>query len=260
MKRKVYLDGELGEKYGNSFTIEANSFQDVVKCLDCNFPDFREYLIDCEKKGIGFICEVGSQPIEQDEELLMKFGEGDMYISPQPAGSKGALKIVAAIFLVVLIIINPAMLPMIANGSLTTAGLMVAGLAVSLAIAGLAELMAPDPATDQGFTQDNSYLFQGSAQTIIEGDPVPVLYGQLRVPGKLISFDIENANGYRQNYGTGTYGSAQGTDAGGSAATSAALNLPAATTVNPQNPGQTSFIAAAKENYGLGTQFTQEAP
>ena len=52
--------------------------------------------------------------------------------------------------------------------------------------------MAPDPSTDN--QQDESYLFQGAGQTIVEGDPVPVLYGKLRVPGRPISFEVKNAN------------------------------------------------------------------
>lgn len=252
MLRKVHLDGELAEKYGKTFTIEADSFQDVVKCLDCNFPGFRNYLIDCEEKGIGFLCQVADSPLEQDEELIMKLGEGDMYISPQPAGSKGALKIIAAIVLVALIIINPAALPMIAGGSLTTAGLFVAGLAVSLAIAGLAEIMAPDPATDAGFTQDNSYLFQGSAQNIVEGDPVPVLYGTLRVPGKLVSFDIRNENSYFNATPSAFAATNGASEGGGSNNTQTALNAAVTNNINPFAPGQTIFVNSADETIGTG--------
>ena len=47
-------------------------------------------------------------------------------------------------------------------------------------------MMAPDPSTDN--QQDESYIFQGSKQNIAEGDPVPVLYGELRIPGRTVSF------------------------------------------------------------------------
>ena len=53
-------------------------------------------------------------------------------------------------------------------------------------------MMAPDPSVD--IQQDpEDYLFQGSGQNLVEGDPVPVLYGQLRIPGRPISFEIKNA-------------------------------------------------------------------
>jgi len=41
MLRKVYLEGEIGEKFGKEFEIEANSFGKVIQCLELNFPEFR---------------------------------------------------------------------------------------------------------------------------------------------------------------------------------------------------------------------------
>ena len=60
--------------------------------------------------------------------------------------------------------------------------------------------MAPDPSVDNN--QDESYLFQGTGQTLIEGDPVPVLYGKLRVPGRPISLQVRNEKLNYIDYGT----------------------------------------------------------
>ena len=46
------------------------------------------------------------------------------------------------------------------------------------------------------------YLFQGTGQTLIEGDPVPVLYGKLRVPGRPISLQVRNERSNYIDYGT----------------------------------------------------------
>jgi len=83
-------------------------------------------------------------------------------------------------------------------------GKMLGGLSLSLGMQGLNELMAPDPSGDGD--QESSYMFNGSEQNIIEGDPVPVLYGELRVPGQPISFDAISAshNPITQNSGTAT--------------------------------------------------------
>ena len=50
----------------------------------------------------------------------------------------------------------------------------------------------PDPATDNQEDQKEGYIFQGAEQSIPEGAPVPVLYGELRVPGNAVSFDLRN--------------------------------------------------------------------
>tara|TARA_B110000305_G_scaffold45335_2_gene48121 strand:- start:1452 stop:2300 length:849 start_codon:yes stop_codon:yes gene_type:complete len=205
MKRKVILEGEIGDKFGKEFTIDAASFKDVILCLRGNFPDFQKYLVDAVEKDIGFSCEVGGKPLSDEKELFLRYPEGAMVISAVPAGSKsGGSKIFAALALAALFIIMPAgalytaAVPATATtaataGSLTFAGTMVAGLALNLAMVGFQQIMAPDPSVDSG-PQEESYLFKGTGQIAIEGDPVPVLYGRLRVPARPISMEIRNSS------------------------------------------------------------------
>jgi hypothetical protein len=58
--------------------------------------------------------------------------------------------------------------------------------------------MAPDPSTDQG-GGDSNYLFNGANTNHAEGDPVPLLYGELRVPGRRISANIVNGKYINNN-------------------------------------------------------------
>jgi len=222
MKRKVYLDGEMAQKFGSEFTIKASSMADVFRCLEGNFPEMREYLLECHEKQIGFLCQEGSEALQNEEELLLSLGEGDIYISPQPAGSKsGVGKILAAIAIVALVVLTGgfAAAPSLATGSsflgsiaaggtLGLGATLALGVAVNLALTGLQQLMAPDPSVDTPDTGEDSYLFQGAEQATLEGDPVPVLYGQLRVPGRNIGFEVRNKeNTYSsRNYAGGTTG------------------------------------------------------
>ena len=218
MKRKVILEGEIGDKFGKEFTIDAASFKDVILCLKGNFPDFQKYLVDAVEKDIGFSCEVGGKPLSDEKELFLRYPEGAMVISAVPSGSKGGGgKIFAALALAALFLIpggalyvagtaaQSATVAGIAGatttsaaiaataGSLTFAGTMVAGLALNLAMVGFQQIMAPDPSVDSG-PQEESYLFKGTGQIAIEGDPVPILYGRLRVPARPISMEIRNSS------------------------------------------------------------------
>ncbi len=228
MMRKVYLDGEMAQKFGSEFTIKAVSMADVFRCLEGNFPEMREYLIDCHEKDIGFLCQEGSEALQDEEELLLSLGDGDIYISPQPAGSKSGFgKILAAIAIVALVAIAGGAALALANASAAAAGgattsitlgsalaagasgivgQLAIGLAINLALTGIQQMMAPDPSVDTPDTGEDSYLFRGAEQTTLEGDPVPVLYGQLRVPGRTIGFEVRNKeNTYSSNnYGGGT--------------------------------------------------------
>ena len=121
-----------------------------------------------------------------------------------PAGSKGVVKLIVAAVLIFVAL--PYMAGYFAAGSTMTmfgaqgaimAGLtggfggMLVGLAgVSLAMQGLSEMMAPDPMTDRSEAQEESYIYSGTNQNGRIGDPIPIVYGRLRVPGSPIGSNI----------------------------------------------------------------------
>ena len=216
MLRNIYLEGEMGERFGTGFQVNAPKIADVIKCIECNHPDFRGYLIECHEKNIGFEIDIANSKLDYVEELLMNLQEGDVTITPLAAGSKsGGGKILGAIALAALamwgapFLLGTSFVPgtVAAGGTITsmpvlaTPGLLgTAGaglgavqmglgmMALNLAMSGITQAMAPDPATDADM--EESYLFNGNQQNIVEGDPVPVLYGRLRVPGQPINFEV----------------------------------------------------------------------
>jgi len=208
MQRNIYLEGDLGSNFGTHMSFNAPTVADVMKLIEVNNDDFRGYLIDAHEKGIGFHIDVAGAEIEYDEELLLPLHEGDITITPVPAGAKGGGKILAAILIITLLVVSGgaaggAIQGFLFNSTaiagtglfgsslvLSIPGMMLAGLAASLAMSGIAEIMAPDPATDSD--QQSSYLFNGNEKNVIEGDPVPLLYGRLRIPGQPVSFEITN--------------------------------------------------------------------
>lgn len=212
MMRNVYLQGELGERFGFKHTMSAEYPQEVVKCIYANHPEFKEYLLDCKEKDIGFSFEFQGK-LQNDGELLTPLKEGDITIAVIPAGSKKAIgKIMAAVFLAFVVLpmigaaasanMTAAQLSTITAesafgvamqaGMMTGAGQMVGMLALNLAIAGISQMLAPDPSVDSDAPQN--YTFNGQTQAIKAGDPVPLLYGECRVPGRPISVDVKNGN------------------------------------------------------------------
>ena len=105
MMRNIYLEGEMGERFGSHFEFHAPTVQDVLKCLDANFPDLRKYFIECHENNIGFEVDVANNKLDYEVEMLMALKEGDITITPVPAGSKSGLgKILAAIALSLILI------------------------------------------------------------------------------------------------------------------------------------------------------------
>ena len=72
MLRKVYLEGEIAEKFGSEFSMDVSTFKEAVSCFEINLEGFREYLVECNEKGIGFTCAVEGKPLETDEELFLQ--------------------------------------------------------------------------------------------------------------------------------------------------------------------------------------------
>lgn len=198
MRRNVYLQGELGAKFGNKFIVETDSYSEILRCINANRPHFLDFIRKCHEKNIGFAIQVADRETDYDD-LLLPVQEGDITIAIVPAGAKsGVGKILAAIAIIVLMTVIPA--PTGIEGSLLTAeGLTGAAavaqkvgyaLATNLALTGIQQIMAPDPATDQD--EPTNYLFSGDGNNAKEGDPIPLLYGELRVPGRPISVNIMN--------------------------------------------------------------------
>lgn len=255
MNRKVYLEGELGNRFGKEFTINANSFSDVFRCLECNYPEIRQYLLECDEKNIGFVCEVAGTPLESEKELLLQYSSGDMVITPLPMGSKsGGAKILAAIAIVMITAaiggFSFAGNSMISFGQAIAAtgtpGLVALSVSANLAITGINQIMAPDPSVDND--QDESYLFQGTGQSIIEGDPVPVLYGQLRVPGRPISTQVRGEKQTFYDFGSSLLLSDDPTTGG--APTITGITVPASIT-----EGTSATITVTTSNVAQGTNL-----
>ena len=205
MQRSVYLQGELAERFGSKFIVNTDNYADMFKCINANRPDFLAYVRGCAEADIGFIVQTEDGSIDQ-EDLLIPITKGDVTISLVPAGSKSGIgKILAAVVLVLMIIYMPAMaaetigtygqtIQVLSVGGLSGLGQMTALLAANLALSGLQQIMAPDPAVDQD--SPTNYIFTGGASNSVEGDPIPLLYGELRVPGRVISIDIlQGGNG-----------------------------------------------------------------
>jgi predicted phage tail protein len=200
MMRNIYLEGELGDRYGKELRANVDSVRDAFRLIEANYPEFKNYLVNCHEKDIGFTVEVAGKSIEKEEDLIFPIQSGDIVISPIPAGSKsGGARILAAIAIIAITIAtggftggSPQMFiqSIMAGGKMSLAVTAALTVSMSLAITGLQQLMAPDPATDAD--EPASYMFNGSEQNVIEGDPVPILYGELRVPGRPIAFSVVN--------------------------------------------------------------------
>lgn len=179
----LYLEGALGEEFGRVHKIgkSVKTTAEALRLVGANRPGMRERLSMLSQKGIDFIIKRGGKSLdEKDLHLFLK--EGDIFVIPVPAGAGGKLgsffKIVVGTALLIISYSTPALAPYLAPVGL------------SLISSGIANLLTPEPLKDEDSSTPQSYIFTGSGQNSSEGDPVPLLYGQLRVSGRPIGLEI----------------------------------------------------------------------
>jgi len=214
MKRKVYLVGEIEKLFGSEFSVRADTYSEIIRNIECNRPGFKRYLLESDAKGIGFTINFAGKGIEE-KDLLTPIREGDVTIAAVPAGSKSEVGMILTGVLLVAVsfMIPPAGL---LGGAISAgqASAALIGIGTSLALQGIQMMMAPDPATEE--KAEEGYLFSGEQALIVEGDPVPLLYGKMRVPGQPISVALTNKTDNASLYGSGGEpGKASGDQSGG---------------------------------------------
>jgi predicted phage tail protein len=191
--KRIHLLGNLGEKFGPLWRAKCSTVSEALRLIECQCPDFKKYLIDAVEEGTNFAVRTGKELLETGEELYMNVTEDDVYITEVPVGSGGWGKIiVGAILVIAAIAITLALGPAGATlgqafaqlGTFQAIGVMTLGsIGLNLIMAGVNELLMPKP--DKG--KQGGAFFSGPINTIKQGQPVPLLYGELIVGGAPIS-------------------------------------------------------------------------
>lgn len=190
MNRKIHLLGNLSQ-FGEVWEMEAKSMGDVIQLIDCQEQGFRKFLIDAAESGLDMAIVGKDFRVEEPDELLFQnLGPEEVYISLVPAGSKkGWGKILlAAVLITVGIFTGGATAGFFATkfGAAVSTGLISAG--ISIGLAGITQLLAKTPDADDQKTKEG--LFDGPTSTLKQGQPVPVLYGELLIGGAPIHVDL----------------------------------------------------------------------
>lgn len=219
----VNLHGKLGEDLGKTWELDVSSVAEALHAIDVNTKKLRHWLINykdeyeyeilvdknnlfTENKDIKNMEEIKNSEFC----LNIKNKIQTIDVIPCIAGSGGGFgKILIGAALIVgaiaLAVFTPFLLPAIAIGFV----------GLGLVAAGTSQLLSkPPPSIPFTAQQVNpiagegesggptSYLFNGPVNTVGEGGPVPIGYGELIVGGNNVfsSYDIY----YTSNLGAGT--------------------------------------------------------
>jgi len=216
MTRTIYLQGKMGELFGDVWNLNAATVAECMHGIDCQREGrLKQYLMNCTEQGIMFTVQRGEEFLDYDN-LQMDLGKDDLIISPVPAGSANKLlKVIVGFALMVIgvAIMAGAMLTALGPIAAIAVGMAVGMVGSALLNSGVAEYMAPKKAGEKG----DAFLFDGPVNNVKEGIPVPLAYGQVLVGGATISFgfsdsEVSSSSGFRFSNSTGgVYSASTGT-------------------------------------------------
>ena len=213
---KVY--GALRKYLGQCrFQFEADTPAQAIKALCVNFPGLDKWLLDSEQDGVTYRVTIGKEKIGQDDlsPLVMPWSEREVFsITPVIAGAgrAGALIGIGIGLVAFAIIAGPALAAFgtvgVAATSTTaavaasgfvlggTAATIIAGIGVSLALGGIAQLISPSQSfsnAERGreAARFESFSFSGITNTVQQGLPVPICYGRAYIGSAVISTGLD---------------------------------------------------------------------
>lgn len=217
--RTVKLYGHLGKQFGKLHAYEIRTPAEAIKALRANYPGFDKALLD--DNYIGYKVLVGKDNRSETEKLMYP-ADGEIKIIPiiKGAGGNGSNwgMIALGVVLVAVAIAAPylaaAYAPAVAGAGAGTAGAAAGGAAgaagaaagtaatvanvvnavgmavgMSLMMSGIAGLLfSPSaPTAMDAEEQITSTYFNGSVNLTTQGNPVPLIYGKLRVGSQVVS-------------------------------------------------------------------------
>ena len=216
--KKVILRGELGKKFGRVHNFDLNTPAEAIRALSANFEGFQRELCEAGERGIGYMVQIGRDAMQSLDEIDNPTGSMEaISITPvlQGAGGGGVGQIFAGIGLIAAaIVLGPIGLGVLgATGAIAgTAGVATAigYVGAALILGGTSQLLSPTISDSPGtfgatsptrqrardsFTPENneiadnraSYIFNGAVNLTAQGNPVPILYGRMRVGSVVVS-------------------------------------------------------------------------
>lgn len=166
--RTIRLYGKLGAKFGRVHRLAVSSTAEAIRALCIILPGFEKYLYEAPGSYSVFIGGENIGP--EAEQFHRPVGGDDIRIAHIPQGAKngGLFSLIAGVVLVIV-------------GVFTVNPYLVA-IGVGFMLGGAMMMLSPVPkGADELDSAGNrsSYYFNGSVNTEAQGNPVPLLYGEL---------------------------------------------------------------------------------
>ncbi|AKP92247.1 tail assembly protein [Achromobacter ruhlandii] len=185
----VRLYGRLGAEFGRMHRLAVSSTAEAIRALCVLLPGFESRLLDSESKGVRYACFIGRRNLGEAE-LARPSGTEDIRIAPMPTGAKrgGLMQVVVGVAMIV-----ASFIPVVNAALWASASTSLLTMGMAMTLGGVVQLLTPQQralSVKDGPNNGASYNFNGPVNTTAQGNPVPVLYGEMFVGSATISAGI----------------------------------------------------------------------
>lgn len=190
---EVKLLGELGRRFGRSYSFVASSPKEIISALSNQIEGFKDYLCSAHEKGIGFRLVDGEAEGMAYENVLM--GCRQLIIAPIITGGGAVGRILLGVALIALSFAIPGLaLGGVLSGAFSSAvgnvilsaGTIMFNVGAGLVLTGIASLLTPPVKEPKETERKDSFLFDRATELTTQGQPVPLLYGKFLAASPLV--------------------------------------------------------------------------
>ncbi|AHE29547.1 phage tail protein [Burkholderia pseudomallei] len=183
--RTIRLYGTLGVRFGRIHRLAVSSTAEAVRALSVLIPGFRAFLTSSRDAGLTFAVFNGTRNLDEDE-LEHPVGRDEIRIAPVIVGSKRG-----GLFNTILGAALAAVGAVATFGFAQPWGTSLMGLGASMALGGIVQMLSPQQAGLAGAANNGtSYYFNGPVNSAAQGEPVPLVIGEMIVGSKVVSSGI----------------------------------------------------------------------
>lgn len=184
MLKTITLAGALGEKYGRVHRLDCTDALDAIRAFCAMLPGFQQ---DFVRRRYRVVLD--GVPVTNREELGLPARE--IRFAPVISGAgHGVGEVIVGALLIVAAYYTGGASTALGFGTAAewgAVGSMAFSLGASMVLSGLAQALSQPP--QQTYSQ--SYLFNGPVNSTQQGNPVPILYGQLMIGSQVASANLQ---------------------------------------------------------------------
>ena len=182
----IIIHGVLGKIYGTHHKLNVRRLSEIIPAINANNPGFKHAILSYLKSDVDYCYVDPKNPktkYKTLQEALSSSPPKEVHIVPSIVGAGAVGMIVGGLAL--------AGVGTYIGGTL---GGILFSLGVSLILQGIIMLLFPpeDPKRREVESKidTSTYIFSNRVNNAVQGFPVPLVYGELRVGSNIISTNI----------------------------------------------------------------------